>query len=194
MSEGPNAEKPEIKQEESSSSIWSEIARDVALSTILGPVGYGVSRALAGSDDAQSKALVKTTEEVSKLVLETALPIVTIGIGGAVVRGAVKGAECALKASDKANGTAEESSVDKAFNFFKAMHGETLPFFILGPLALVPQAREPITKADGLVLDKIRSVSETMFESAKKEPWRFAAMSMASPLIPVLDAIINNEK
>lgn len=186
MSEGPNLEKPEAKQEESSSSIWSEIARDVALTTVLGPVGYGVSKALAGSDDAHVKSFVATGEEVGKIVLETAL----MSVGAAAARGAIKGAVAGLKAGEKA----EETTFDKAFNIFKSVHGETLPFFVLGPLALMPKLHEPIKSADGLVLDKIRSVSETMVENAKKEPWRFAAMTVSSPLIPVLDAIIGGKK
>src|SRR5262249_17017564 len=144
------------KQEEtSSSSVWSEIARDVALGTVFGVAGLGVSKALtAGLDAAQSKAAEEKGEALGKALVETAIPLVTMGIGAGLARAAAKGAECALKAGSKA----EESTLDKTFDLYKAVQGETLPLFILGPLALMPQARQTIKEADGLILDKIRSV------------------------------------
>src|SRR4029453_6449765 len=99
MSDGRKAEKPEVKQEEtSSSSIWMEIARDVARTTVLGAAGFGVSKAItAGLDAAQAKAGEDKAEQAANLVLETAFPLVGMALGAAAARGATKGAECALK-------------------------------------------------------------------------------------------------
>ncbi|HEY9868104.1 MAG TPA: hypothetical protein V6D08_02765 [Candidatus Obscuribacterales bacterium] len=199
MADGRNIEKQEAKQgqPESSSSVWSDVAREVVLGAVLGVPGVVASKLIEEKD----KSAAEVAQDLGRAAAEAAISLVTLGAGGAAMRGAIKGATAAMKAgekagegsSDKADGKQEQSTADKFFNFYKEVHGEVMPWFLLGPVALVPQVRESIKSTDGLVLDKIRSVSEDLFSSAKKNPLRFAAMSVASPLLPVLDAIINKE-
>jgi hypothetical protein len=196
MSDGRNSEKQEAKQEqpESSSSVWSDVARDVVLGAVLGTPGIVASKLIEEKD----KSAAEVAQDLGRAAAEAALTLVTLGAGGAAIRGAVKGATAAMKAGegsgDKADGKQEQSTADRLFNFYKEVHSDMMPWFLLGPVALVPQVRDSIKSADGLVLDKIRSVSEDLFGSAKKNPLRFAAMSIASPLLPVLDAIVNKEE
>lgn len=200
MSDGRNIEKQEAKQEQSqsSSSIWSDVAREAALGAVLGVPGVVASKLIEEKD----KSAAEVAQDFGRAAAEAVLFLVTLGVGGATAGGALKGASAAMRAGEtagegsggKADGKQEPSTADKLFNLYKEVHGDMMPWFLLGPAALVPQVRDSIKSADGLLLDKIRSVSEDLFSSAKNNPLRFAAMSVASPLLPVLDAIINKEE